>query len=326
MKPHPDNACSGKYEDWLDVNLLPDCNARCAWCIERGGWHPVSHAPWQTIVAAALSTDKTNVILLGGEPTMHGNLREIVEALVSAGRKVWITTNGSLLSSDFVEKNLRGVAGVNISIHSANLQENYDITGISLCVPVLLRAVQSLHKHGATIRLNCNCIKGYLDSAAAIRNYVKFFAIPIGANAVRFAELKGDDEFVNLAEVAGKSFGLTNNPFEEGCSVDREIDGLPVNFRLMCGLQTPHRMRPDNPEQVLHDVLYYDGQLYAGWQTKEAGKMEQVDVMRRLIREKVERGEMSVDEAKEANEWLDKQERDSRQRESNLDTGGGCMY
>jgi hypothetical protein len=34
----------------------------------------------------------------------------------------------------------------------------------------------------------------------------------------------------------------------------------------MCGLQTPHRKRPINPVQFEKEVLYYDGEIYCGWQ------------------------------------------------------------
>ena len=53
-----------------------------------------------------------------------------------------------------------------------------------------------------------------------------------------------------------------------GCNSDVKINGMPVNFRQMCGLQTIKRKKPINPEQVRKQVLYYDGKIYNGWQTE----------------------------------------------------------
>ena len=160
MKPHPNNACSGKYDDWLEVNLLPQCNAKCDWCIEKKGWHPDEVADWGTIADAAIASGKQNIILLGGEPTIYPHLKEVVAKLVKAGKSVWITTNGSKLSVDFVEENLQGIAGVNISIHNHCLSENFKITKVNLNFDKLYLAIRGLHSMGAKVRLNCNCIKG----------------------------------------------------------------------------------------------------------------------------------------------------------------------
>jgi hypothetical protein len=37
----------------------------------------------------------------------------------------------------------------------------------------------------------------------------------------------------------------------------------------LCGLQTPRRKAPKNPVQFSKEVLYYDGELYQGWQSPD---------------------------------------------------------
>jgi hypothetical protein len=267
VKPHPNNACSGKYADWLEVNLLPECNGSCAWCIEQSGYHPTERAPWQVIADVAVATGKQNIILLGGEPTIHPHFGDVVKRLSRADRNVYVTTNGSMLSRPFVYENLSGVRGVNISIHNYRMNHNYRITGVLLDEGVLRDAIQALHEIDASARLNCNCIQGHVDSRSEMGLYIKLFAQVIGADEVRFAELKGDAvRFVDLVDVLGAEFGLSRDPFTGGCSTNVVMDGMPVNLRTLCGLQTPCRLVPDNPKQCLHGVLYYDGQLYDGWQ------------------------------------------------------------
>ena len=124
------------------------------------------------------------------------------------------------------------------------------------------------------IRLNCNTIKGYIDNESEINKYVEF-AKNIGADSVRFAELKQDDKnFVDIAKILNYKYGLNDDPFSNGCIKDVIINNMSVNFRQMCGLQTTKRIAPENPEQINKKVLYYDGNFYNGWQTKGGGKLD----------------------------------------------------
>lgn len=265
-RPHAANACGGNFQDWLEVNLLPECNGRCSWCIERRGYHPTQRASWQAICAAALATEKRNVILLGGEPTLYPGLRDLVRELTGADRRVWLTTNGALLGQRWREAALDGIAGVNISIHHYELSVNARIVGVALEEGELRRCIGALRAAGARVRFNCNLMGGHIDSADSIRRYLAF-ARGLGASHVRFAELKGKGgAFVDLCDVLGPEHGLTADPFADGCNHDTELDGMPVNLRQMCGLQTPRRPRPINPVQCAGQVLYYDGHLYRGWQ------------------------------------------------------------
>lgn len=294
-KPNENNACSLKYDDWLEVNLTNVCNAKCSWCVEKQGWHPSYSAPWEQIVQTAISTGKTNIILLGGEPTLHKDFRQISESLTMQGRKVWVTTNGSNMNPMWISQNMHGVHGVNISIHHYDMAKNEEITGLLLDEDVLFKAIRMLHRLGATVRLNCNCIKGYIDSTDELRHFVAF-AKRVGADCVRFAELKNADEsFVDLAVITNYQFGTNQDPYRCGCSHYGEIDGLSVNFRQMCGMQTKLRPCPKEVAIHPHPVLYYDGNLYNGWQLKDKvmGK-DQIETILEMVKD----GTLSVKDAR----------------------------
>jgi sulfatase maturation enzyme AslB (radical SAM superfamily) len=263
--PNKKNFCGGNFQDWLEVNLTEKCNGRCSWCVEKNGYHPKERAGWQTISEQALRSNRKNIILLGGEPTLYPDLSKIVQALSSAGRRVWVTTNGGRLNRQYILTNLNGITGINISIHDSSLLQNKSITGIY--IKNLFNTVFALHDIKANVRFNCNCIKGHVDSIEAIERYIEF-AKTAGADKIRFAELKHDDRgFVDLAKILNYKYSLNDNPFVKGCNSDAVINGMPVNFRQMCGLQTSRRVCPENPVQYAKSVLYYDGKFYNGWQT-----------------------------------------------------------
>ncbi len=266
MKPNKNNFCGGAFEDWLEVNLISECNAHCQWCIEKDGYKPKEEAKWWVIAREALRTNAKNIILLGGEPTKYGYLRELIEILSSAGRNVYMTTNGSLLSPEFVDYHLEGLKGINISMHSYIYAHNYQITGIHLLQSTLKDSIEMLSSFNISVRLNCNCIKGYIDSEKEISYYLETAKF-LGVKNVRFAELKVSDDFVNIAEILNYKYGLNKEPYSCGCNTNTIINDVNVNFRQMCGLQTDFKNKPENPEQILKKVLYYDGKIYNGWQT-----------------------------------------------------------
>jgi hypothetical protein len=147
------------------------------------------------------------------------------------------------------------------------MDRNYDITHIHLKESTLVDGIKTIHEIGGVVRMNCNTIKGYIDSEETIREYISFCK-RIGADNVRFAELKVDEgNFVNLTKVFNHQHGLNDDPFTLGCHKETIIDDFPVNFRQMCGLQTPCRVVPTNPFQCGKEVLYYDGKIYKGWQS-----------------------------------------------------------
>jgi len=319
MKPHSKNACGGNFKDWMEVNLLQKCNAHCAWCVERDGWHPKEHADWKTIARQAVKSGNKNIILLGGEPTLYPYLKEVIEYLEAWNKNVWITTNGSMLNTEFIKQELRGITGINISLHSTYMFKNQDITGIM--ITGLEKSIKALHDIGASVRLNCNCIKGYVDSEEEIEHYVDF-AKEVGADKIRFAELKQDDgKFVDLTKILNYKYGTNDDPFINGCNNDVVINGMPVNFRQMCGLQTGMRPLPENPEQETSKVLYYDGKMYDGWQIIKQGEPMDSKNLESLL-QNVASGVVKPEVAHAMIDGAHKKEVRSAVNES----GDGCVY
>ena len=322
-EPHPNNFCGGSFQDWLEVNLLPNCNGKCSWCVERDGYHPKEKAGWDVIADKAIESGKTNIILLGGEPTLYADLDKIITDLNLRGRNVWVTTNGGLLTPRYVSSVLVGLTGINISIHDFDLDRNEEIVGVK--IRNLKEVVDALHIIGVSVRLNCNCIAGHVDSYDSIRKYIAF-AKSAGVDKIRLAELKLEEEnFVNLTKVFNHRFGLNDDPFTYGCIRDVVIDDMPVNVRQMCGLQTARRPLPINPKQFPKTVLYYDGKFYDGWQQRrrkfDVKPRELDDVLK-----KVAAGKMTPDEAKKIiNEEVVKDILEVEDEGGPL-AGGGCRY
>lgn len=326
MKPHPNNFCGGNFPSWLEVMLTSKCNGSCSWCIEKEGHRPTKVADWSVLVKKILETGKEDILLLGGEPTLYKNLRSIVQTLHAHQRNVYITTNGSCLSEEYVNKHLSCLSWINISIHSYDLAENQKITGVNLNTKHFYNAVERFHKLGIPVRLNCNIIKAHIDSEDEALKYIEF-AKYNDISSVRFAELKLDEEnFVCLADIFDNKYGLNKDPFTLGCNLYTEIDGIDVNFRQMCGLQTSLRPRPENPEFAQDKkVLYYDGEVYNGWQTARGEtnmtKEQLEDILKRVKEEDLDVETAAIQILTEHNAAVHKS-----YLEGVEDEPGGCVY
>jgi organic radical activating enzyme len=284
--PHPGNFCGGNYQDWLEVKLTSDCNGSCAWCIERDGYSPES-GDSEVLCRAILSSGKQNVLLLGGEPTLYPDedLRLLLQGL--SGVNVFMTTNGSKLTPEYIKKTLVGLKGLNISIHHYDLTRNSKITGVELSD--LLDATQALHGIGCKVRFNCNCIHQEIDSRAAIQKYLEF-AKKSGADSVRFSELFGveGEQFVSLAEVFSHTFELNDDPGTLGCTKSATIEGMPVTFKQVCG--SNGRLVPE--QKYTKMVLYANGELSQGWR-----KQTMNDKKLAAILKNVSCGKMTAEDA-----------------------------
>lgn len=284
--PNSKNFCGGNFQDWLEVMLIDKCNGKCSWCIEKNGYHPKKHVEWNKLARLIIDSDKKTIMLLGGEPTLYKDLHKIIVSVrATTNKNMYLTTNGSMLSPKYAEFTLYRLTGINISIHHYNFEKNHEITGILLEKKNFRDTIKELRKNGVLIRFNCNLIKGYIDSKQEIYNYINF-AKSFGINKVRFAELKDDiNNFINLSDIFGTNYGINENPFLFGCHSDTVINGVQVNFRQMCGLQTDKRPKPINPKQAAKIVLYYDGIFYNGWQTKKESILMTRKELRQLLKD-----------------------------------------
>ncbi len=334
--PHIKNFCGGNFQDWLEVMLENKCNGNCFFCIEKNGFKPKT-VDWSTLASKILKTNKKNILLLGGEPTLYPDLKNLIQAITYDNRNVYITTNGGkLMNENFAEENLSLITGINISIHHYDLERNKKITGIDLIEEYLVDVIKWFQSKNITVRINCNCIAGEIDSKEEILEFIDV-AKSWEVNSVRFAELKNDDRFVDLAKIFEYEYGLNDDPFMCGCHQNTIINGMPINFRQLCGMQTNKRAKPVEPKQILKDVLYCDGNIYKGWQTIKKEKImskksnKEMREMLEAVLEQVALGDITVKSAAKCLLPLvmtscEKEEVDNCCKKESTETGSGCAY
>lgn len=120
----------------LELNLGKLCNNRCIFCLdgrapkESRKWVPAGRAAEELGRARREGTD--SVGLLGGEPTAHPEILEIVGTARELGfTRIALTTNGLKLSNaEFARKLVSaGVTRLSISVHAHRAEDEDFLTG-----------------------------------------------------------------------------------------------------------------------------------------------------------------------------------------------------
>lgn len=108
------------YPIELEIGLTNACNHRCTFCaLEYTGYQPVTIE--KDIIVNNLkdlsSKGLKSVIYAGeGEPLIHKNAGDIINATKSFGIDAALSTNGVLLNSDFAENCLKSLTWVRFSV------------------------------------------------------------------------------------------------------------------------------------------------------------------------------------------------------------------
>ena len=272
----PKNACAGGYGNCLDVKITNQCNAACAFCIERGGYSPApDKTPTELAIATVAQKDFPTVLILGGEPTLYPGLIDYLQLIRPYKKNIYMTTNGLLLHT----LNLPALAvllnGVNISLHHYNPAINDEILSGGPDKPVkvhtnlkeLRYAVDTLHRYGCPVRINCNLTWHGVRTDEDVRAMC-FLAAWLGAESIRFTELQnaGDKDFIGADEFFDN---LPEDPFTEGCEVTLPNQyGLPLQVivKVTCG--RVNCRKPPVKEQPVRTgvtrVLYPNGEVAHG--------------------------------------------------------------
>jgi hypothetical protein len=133
--------------------------------------------------------------------------------------------------------------------------------------------VKHLSEVGVSVRLNCNLIRGYIDSSVKIHEFLEW-SKSLGITNVRFSELlRNTHDFVDASFVLPEVEGLNDEPFSKGCTFSKVIDEVGVSIKQVCGLVSSKRKDIPGAEiPYKKQILFYDGYIYPKWITQKEGE------------------------------------------------------
>lgn len=139
---------SQSVSDYMSVVLTHECNRSCAFCIDsyRGRNEYISMENVDKAIQVGLENNIKDILLIGGEPTLHPDVVEIARKFKKSGFRVIMTTNYDYPS---VVKELDGIVDCfNISYYNQKelpRQEDF-VSDITIHALIYKRRLDSKEK------------------------------------------------------------------------------------------------------------------------------------------------------------------------------------
>ena len=151
-------AFSGTFE------LTPVCNMDCKMCYvrlsrqEQQAKAPLADAArWLKLAREAKDAGMLYLLLTGGEPFLHPQIRQIMEGLHQMGLLISVNSNGTMIDKDTVSW-LKACppTRINISLYGASDETYARLCGNPKGFTQTLNAVRLLKEAGISVKLNCS--------------------------------------------------------------------------------------------------------------------------------------------------------------------------
>ncbi len=184
----------GRRHTYVRISVTDACNYRCTYCAPAGGFGVLPRRDWLSpeeigrLVGVLAGCGVDRVRLTGGEPTLRGDLDEIVGrvAAVPGIRDVAMTTNGHLFAPRASALAVAGLRRVNISLDSldperfARMTRGGDLSRV-------LAAIEAAREEGLTpIKINVVVVGGENDDE--VWRIMEHFSPHAADTIVRFIE------------------------------------------------------------------------------------------------------------------------------------------
>lgn len=136
----------------MDVALSERCNYRCIMCRRPDDEAALDRDLVFDVMEQASALGLKVISFCGGEPFVHPDFVEIAERAIALGLKVQLTTNGSLVTAETLER-LHGLDCLTVSIDA--LQATHDrIRGVPGAFERAIEAIQLAGEAGITCGTN----------------------------------------------------------------------------------------------------------------------------------------------------------------------------
>lgn len=124
----------GRRITYLRVSLTDRCNLRCMYCMPH-------HYQWmerakllsleeiERVIRVACDTGIEKIRITGGEPLLRRGAVDLIKRISKLPIKLYMTTNGMLLSRTARALHDAGLQGLNVSVDSLNAEKFSSVTG-----------------------------------------------------------------------------------------------------------------------------------------------------------------------------------------------------
>ncbi len=213
---------SSRFEK-MDVALSERCNYRCIMCRRSQDSATLGRDEVISVMEQARAIGLRVISFCGGEPFMHPDFIEIAERAIDLGFKVQLTTNGSLVTPEAIER-LRGLDCLTVSIDAPEAIHD-QIRGVKGAFTKAVRALKLAGQAGITC--GTNTVIQRLNAAALMPLFEELLeATDGGLDYVRHAPVEVLPETADLL-VSGDEIALIQHQL---AAIAERCEALDIYF------------------------------------------------------------------------------------------------
>jgi len=186
---------------WITLNR--SCNNRCKWCYAQGtSFHQTTmlQPMVMTLINFLSELKVTQVVLIGGEPTLFPNLTKVIQKSLEKGVRPILVTNGrKFCKKEFVRKILdSGLRDITISAKAADEFQYKQLTGAD-GFGEMLEGIRNLRKVAFSPQLSITITKPLIARIVEILDL--FFKEGIEHISIDMAGPVISNEMVSLEDI-----------------------------------------------------------------------------------------------------------------------------
>ena len=257
----------------LSIILPGTCNARCAFCTWTELKTKSNFLERVKYVLDTMPEHFVSISLTGGEPLSSPYLWDVIKLIdKSRWERVGLTTNGTFLTEEIIDRLAEKLDYINISRHHYDDTVNASIFRITdLPTKKRLKELCSYAKQkGVPISLNCVVAKQLPATIEEIKRFVRFTKA-IGADRVQFRKVQGPKS-TTAPTKHEELFQSDPTYLNHHCPVCRSgsvtINQVPVVFKSAV-LEPSHKLK-----YWFEAVLQSSGKLTGDWEGTMEGSPE----------------------------------------------------
>jgi MoaA/NifB/PqqE/SkfB family radical SAM enzyme len=240
----------------VEFSINHACQSKCGYCyaakFRRPGEQLLDVEEIRDIWQQSSRMGAIGSLILGGEPTLHPQLLDIVAALEPKKNIVTVATNCiTLTESMIIELKRLGVFVLYISINSTDAETNDIVRGYAGHHEHVMRVIEACKRHGIDVMLPITTSKELLPETIKLLEFAKQHGLaasmgllaPTGRQEGRKEELFDESFWTQLRALYDDNPGLrgdwdTNFTLKVGCPAGYEkIHVSPYGHVTGCAIQ-----------------------------------------------------------------------------------------
>lgn len=210
---------------WLEITQA--CNMKCIHCYEgevhRSATETLSLNQWKCVIDQLAKQRINRLIIIGGEPCIHKNIREIIEYASKFNFKIVLFTNASLIDESLFNCIIAYKVNVKVSVYGGSAPIHEMVTKTPGSFQRLRRTVERLIENGISVeaavilmRENEDDLENILTFINALgMKYSRYDVIRQVYGGTQNEHIPTNTNLINKVSLTKPNFKVTKRRFHE---------------------------------------------------------------------------------------------------------------